>query len=89
MSVTIAIRPGIVQLFQFDQLHDLMTEAEFDAKPSVLLIGQYSVGKTTFIRNLVGQEFPGQMIGPGESRNIVRSIYHRPNKQQQDQQQQQ
>ena len=27
-----------------------MSDAEFDAKPQVMLIGQYSVGKTTFIR---------------------------------------
>ena len=41
----------------------LLTDAEIAAKPSVLLIGQYSVGKTTFIRNLVGRDF-GQRIGP-------------------------
>ena len=41
-----------------------MTDAEFDAKPQVLLVGQYSVGKTSFIRYLVGRDFPGQRIGP-------------------------
>jgi GTPase SAR1 family protein len=34
------------------------------AKPQVLLVGQYSVGKTSFIRYLLGQDFPGQRIGP-------------------------
>ena len=34
------------------------------AKPQVLLIGQYSVGKTSFIRYLLGRDFPGQRIGP-------------------------
>lgn len=34
------------------------------AKPQVLLVGQYSVGKTSFIRYLLGREFPGQRIGP-------------------------
>jgi EH domain-containing protein 1 len=34
------------------------------AKPSVLLVGQYSVGKTSFIRYLLGRDFPGQRIGP-------------------------
>lgn len=29
-----------------------------------MLIGQYSVGKTTFIRYLLGRDFPGQRIGP-------------------------
>lgn len=27
-----------------------LTDVEFDAKPQVMLIGQYSVGKTSFIR---------------------------------------
>lgn len=35
-----------------------------EAKPQVLLVGQYSVGKTSFIRYLLGQDFPGQRIGP-------------------------
>jgi EH domain-containing protein 1 len=30
----------------------------------VLLVGQYSVGKTSFIRYLLGRDFPGQRIGP-------------------------
>jgi len=34
------------------------------AKPQVLLVGQYSVGKTSFIRYLIGRDFPGQRIGP-------------------------
>lgn len=34
------------------------------AKPMVLLVGQYSVGKTSFIRYLLGRDFPGQRIGP-------------------------
>lgn len=42
----------------------LLTDIEFDSKPQVLLIGQYSVGKTSFIRYLLGRDFPGQRIGP-------------------------
>ena len=34
------------------------------AKPQVLLVGQYSVGKTSFIKYLLGRDFPGQRIGP-------------------------
>jgi EH domain-containing protein 1 len=30
----------------------------------VLILGQYSVGKTSFIRSLLKQDFPGQRIGP-------------------------
>lgn len=36
----------------------------YAAKPQVLLVGQYSVGKTSFIRYLLGRDFPGQRIGP-------------------------
>jgi EH domain-containing protein 1 len=55
-------------------------DADFDAKPQVLLLGQYSVGKTSFISYLLvciefralhiwltcvqEQEFPGAHIGP-------------------------
>ena len=41
-----------------------ISDAEFDAKPMVLIIGPYSVGKTSFIRSLVGKDFPGQRVGP-------------------------
>jgi GTPase SAR1 family protein len=30
----------------------------------VLLLGQYSTGKTSFIQYLVGREFPGSRVGP-------------------------
>eukprot|EP01041_Mallomonas_annulata_P007422 gene7422-15164_t len=38
--------------------------SDFEAKPMVLILGQYSVGKTSFIRSLLKQDFPGQRIGP-------------------------
>lgn len=41
-----------------------LNDSFFDAKPMVLLIGQYSVGKTTFIRYLLERDFPGVRIGP-------------------------
>ena len=41
-----------------------LDEADFDAKPMILLVGQYSTGKTTFIKYLLEQEFPGMRIGP-------------------------
>ena len=41
-----------------------MTDAEFDSKPQVMLVGQYSVGKTSFIKYILGKDFPGQRIGP-------------------------
>mmetsp|Transcript_2845 Transcript_2845/g.8298 ORF Transcript_2845/g.8298 Transcript_2845/m.8298 type:complete len:511 (+) Transcript_2845:259-1791(+) len=42
----------------------LLSDAELLAKPMVLLLGQYSSGKTTFIRHLAGRDFPGIHIGP-------------------------
>ena len=41
-----------------------MTDAEFDARPQVLMIGQYSTGKTSFIKYLLGRDFPGLRVGP-------------------------
>jgi len=41
-----------------------LSPSDFEAKPMVLLLGQYSVGKTSFIRYLVGKDFPGIRIGP-------------------------
>lgn len=41
-----------------------LSDAWFDARPIVLLLGQYSVGKTSFIRYLLGRDFPSQHIGP-------------------------
>jgi GTP-binding protein EngB required for normal cell division len=38
--------------------------ADFDAKPMVLVVGGYSVGKTSFITSLVGRNIPGARIGP-------------------------
>lgn len=41
-----------------------LSPSDFDAPPMVLLLGQYSVGKTSFIRYLLGRDFPGMRIGP-------------------------
>ena len=38
--------------------------ADFDAKPLVLLLGPYSVGKTSLVRALLGRDVPGSRIGP-------------------------
>ncbi|MCI32082.1 EH domain-containing protein 1-like, partial [Trifolium medium] len=40
------------------------TDSDFDAKPMVMLLGQYSTGKTTFIKHLLRCEYPGAHIGP-------------------------
>lgn len=41
-----------------------LSPSDFDSKPMVLLLGQYSVGKTSFIKYLLGRDFPGIRVGP-------------------------
>ncbi|TYI04346.1 hypothetical protein ES332_A10G010900v1 [Gossypium tomentosum] len=41
-----------------------LTNSDFDAKPMVMLLGQYSTGKTTFIKHLLQCDYPGAHIGP-------------------------
>ncbi|THU67486.1 hypothetical protein C4D60_Mb05t25130 [Musa balbisiana] len=41
----------------------LLTNSDFDAKPMVMLLGQYSTGKTTFIKHLLKCDYPGATIG--------------------------
>ncbi|CAB81094.1 AT4g05520 [Arabidopsis thaliana] len=43
---------------------ETLTSSDFDAKPMVMLLGQYSTGKTTFIKHLLGCDYPGAHIGP-------------------------
>ena len=52
--------------YQYDYFYEspFLTDVEFDAKPQVMLVGQYSVGKTSFIRYMLGRDFPGARIGP-------------------------
>lgn len=51
--------------YKFHDFHSPpLDDADFDAKPMILLIGQYSTGKTTFIRYLLESDFPGIRIGP-------------------------
>jgi len=53
------------ELYRFDAFHmPIMRDSDFDAKPSVLFLGQYSTGKTSFIRYLLEGNYPGANIGP-------------------------
>ncbi|KAG9333312.1 hypothetical protein JZ751_012830 [Albula glossodonta] len=53
------------ETYLFHEFHSPALEAaDFQSKPMVLLVGQYSTGKTTFIRYLLEQDFPGMRIGP-------------------------
>lgn len=58
----------LLPLEEYYQFHDFhspkLEDPDFDAKPMILLVGQYSTGKTTFIRHLLERDFPGIRIGP-------------------------
>jgi len=41
-------------------LYALQTNSDFDAKPMILLLGQYSTGKTTFIKHMLRSSYPGK-----------------------------
>ena len=56
--------------------NEAIQDAEFDAKPMVLLLGQYSTGKTTFIRHLIGRDFPGMHIGPEPTTDRFTALIH-------------
>uniref|UniRef100_A0A7N1A3D0 Uncharacterized protein n=1 Tax=Kalanchoe fedtschenkoi TaxID=63787 RepID=A0A7N1A3D0_KALFE len=47
-----------------DFVSPLLTNSDFDARPMVMLLGQYSTGKTTFIKHLLKSSYPGAHIGP-------------------------
>ncbi|KAH8375950.1 hypothetical protein KR200_010754 [Drosophila serrata] len=61
-------RSKLLPLEEHYQFHDFhspkLEDPDFDAKPMILLVGQYSTGKTTFIRYLLERDFPGIRIGP-------------------------
>ena len=58
------IKP-VEMAYRFGEFYSpYLLDADFDAKPMVLLLGQYSVGKTSFIKYLLGRDFPGAHIGP-------------------------
>ncbi|XP_053671669.1 EH domain-containing protein 1 isoform X2 [Anopheles nili] len=61
-------RGKLLPLEEHYNFHDFhspkLEDSDFDAKPMILLVGQYSTGKTTFIRYLLERDFPGIRIGP-------------------------
>ena len=63
--------------YLFTDFHSpAMTNPDFDAKPMVLLVGQYSTGKTTFIKYLLESDFPGIRIGPEPTTDSFIAVMH-------------
>ncbi|ELP94307.1 EH domain containing protein, putative [Entamoeba invadens IP1] len=53
-----------------------MKKADFEAKPMVLFLGQYSTGKTTFINYLLNYDYPGSNIGPEPTTDGFMAVMH-------------
>ncbi|KAG9348377.1 hypothetical protein JZ751_002112 [Albula glossodonta] len=73
-------RKKLLPLEQYCGFHDFhspnLEDADFDNKPMVLVVGQYSTGKTTFIRYLLEQDIPGSRIGPEPTTDNFTAIMH-------------
>ena len=68
------VRP-LEEQYLVNQFHyPMLTDQDFDAKPMVLLIGSYSVGKTTFIKYLLDRDYPGAHIGPEPTTDRFQAI---------------
>lgn len=63
--------------YQFDKFYTpCWTRADFDSKPLILVLGQYSVGKTSFIQHLLGREYPGSHVSPEPTTDRFVAIMH-------------
>lgn len=70
------IRP-IEEAFSFDRFYSpCLSTAEIRSKPIVLLLGQYSTGKTSLIEFLLGQSYPGAHIGPEPTTDKFVAVMH-------------
>jgi len=63
-----AYRSKLLPLEQHYLFHDFhsppLSDEDFDSLPMVLMIGQYSTGKSSLIKYLLRQDFPGIRVGP-------------------------
>jgi len=67
----------IEQKYRFDEYWQQQLRAsDIDAKPMVLLLGQYSVGKTSFIQFLLKRKFPGMRVGPEPTTDRFVAVMH-------------
>jgi len=63
--------------YNFHDFHSpALDDPDFDAKPMIMLVGQYSTGKTTFIRYLLERDFPGIRIGPEPTTDSFIAVMH-------------
>jgi EH domain-containing protein 1 len=70
---------GLEETYKFGSFFSpVLQEGDFEAKPSVLLLGQYSTGKSTFIKYLLGRGYPGIHIGPEPTTDRFVVVHHGP-----------
>lgn len=63
----------------FHQIHlPELPPAHFSARPMVLTMGQYSTGKSTFIKHLIDNDYPGLQIGPEPTTDKFIIVAHGP-----------
>lgn len=63
--------------YRFGDFHSpALEDADFDSKPMVLVAGQYSTGKTSFIQYLLEQEVPGSRVGPEPTTDCFVAVMH-------------
>lgn len=58
-----------------------LNDPDFEGKPMVLLVGQYSTGKTSFIRYLLEKDYPGIRIGPEPTTDSFTAVMYGENEQ--------
>ncbi|XP_063997284.1 EH domain-containing protein 2-like [Pogoniulus pusillus] len=67
------------RLYRFHEFHSApLEDADFEGKPTVLVLGQCSTGKTSFIRYLLEQDVPGSRVGPEPTTDRFVAIMHGP-----------
>ncbi|CAM2110414.1 EH domain-containing protein 2 [Caretta caretta] len=67
----------VEEFYRFHDFHSpALEDADFDNKPMVLVVGQYSTGKTTFIKYLLEQDIPGSRIGPEPTTDSFIAVMH-------------
>lgn len=54
----------IEKAYQFPKFnHPRLISSEIASKPTIMVLGPYSTGKTSFINYLIGQSYSGMQIG--------------------------
>jgi GTPase SAR1 family protein len=67
----------VEQRYTFDDFFSpFLRPSDLESKPLVMLVGQYSTGKTTFIEFLLRKAFPGSRIGPEPTTDKFVAVMH-------------